>query len=333
MAEDVLAPDQAEIDNYEETDIFAWANNLVQYKDELAVDLFLINKNSVLYKTTISKELRKQLEPLFVDGILEYIMDGVDNGLIVRGFEKAASEEMVLQRTQVFKVERAREVLNWVKYQEQEIETFKEQEHDFGRMRGILARISHPELKQPAYAVKALTKANSMGARVGWMIREGKFVPFDADAVVRIPQDNQLLILGQDLYVFNESRLKQLFGYDAKEASVAEQKIADIEANFQITYPEGMDLQSMIAGNRSVIKKLQKLNPTTVKQQELLDHAEDLDIDLMADDSGAIIIMDKKDANKFVNLLNDDYMESALTGQRYEIVRKRLIKPDKEETL
>jgi hypothetical protein len=331
MQEDVLAPDQAEIDHYQETDIFAWANNLVQYKDELVIDLFLINKNSVLYKTTVSKELRKQLEPFFIDGILEYIMDGVDNGLIVRGFEKAASEEMVLQRTQVFKVERAREVLNWIKYQAHEIEVFKESEHDFSRMRGLIARISHPELKQPAYAVKVLSKSNSMGARIGWMIREGKFVPFDADAVVRIPQDNQMLILEQDLYVFNESKLKQLFGYDAKEALIAEQKIAEIEANFQLTYPEGMNLQKMLAGSKSAIKKLQKIVPSSVKQQELLDHAEELDIDLMADDSGAIIIMDKKDANKFVNLLNDDYMESSLTGQRYEIVRKRLYKPDNDD--
>jgi hypothetical protein len=331
MQEDVLAPDQAEIDNYQETDIFAWANNLVQYKDELSIELFLINKNSVLYKMTVSKELRKQLEPFFIDGILEYVMDGVDNGLIIRGFEKAASEEMVLQRTQVFKVERAREALNWIKYQEREIEVFKDSEHDFTRMRGIIARISHPELKQPAYAIKALTKSNSMGAKVGWMIRDGKFIPFDADAVVRIPQDNQLLILEQDIYVFNESRLKQLFGYDAKEASIAEQKIAEIEANFQITYAEGMNLQKLIAGSRSAIKKLQKINPHAVKQQEMLDHAEELDINLMADDSGAIIMMDKNDANKFVNLLNDDYMESPLTGQRYEIVRKRLIKPDKEE--
>ncbi|HET9098289.1 MAG TPA: hypothetical protein VFN51_01595, partial [Candidatus Saccharimonadales bacterium] len=101
MAEDILAPDQQEIDNYTETDIFAWANNIVRLKDELDIDLYFINKNYVLYRTRISRELKKQLEPKFIDGILEYVLDGIDNGLIVRGFEKAADEEMVLQRTQV----------------------------------------------------------------------------------------------------------------------------------------------------------------------------------------------------------------------------------------
>lgn len=333
MEQDILAPDQAEIANYTETDIFAWANNLVQYKDSLKIELFLINKNFILYRTAIAKELQKQLEPLFIDGILEYILDGAENGLVVRGFEEAEDEEGVLQRTQVFKVEKAREALNWLKTQEHAIEIFNDEEHDFKRMKGILARVSHPDIKQAIYIVKVLPQSNIMRGKAGWMIREGKFVAFDADAAIRIPPDNQLLIIDQDLYVFSQSRLKQLFGYDAKEASIAEKKVAAIEANFQLSFPEGLTLQHMVAGKKSTIKKLQKIEPTAVKQQELLDHAEEMDIDLMADDSGAIIIMDGKDLDKFVNLLNDDYLESGLTGQRYEIVRKRPIKPQEDQAL
>ena len=33
---------------YNETDIFLWANNLVQYKDELKFDLYFISKNYML---------------------------------------------------------------------------------------------------------------------------------------------------------------------------------------------------------------------------------------------------------------------------------------------
>ncbi len=331
MAEDILAPDQADIDNYKETDVFAWANNLVQYKGELKIDLFLMSKKFTLYKTTIAKELRKSLEPLFIDGILEYILDGAETGLVVRGFEEAEDEEGVLQRTQLFKVEKAREAINWLKTQEHEIETFKEAEHDFKRMKGIIARVTHPSIKQQIYLVKVLPQANIMGGRAGWMIREGKFVPFDADAALRIPMDNQLLILDQDMYVFSQTRLKQLFGYDAKEASIAEKKVQAIETNFRLSFPEGVTLQMMVAGKKNVIRKLQKIETDHVKQQEIIDHAEELDIDLMQDDSGAIIIEDSKALDRFVNLLNDDYMESALTGQRYEIIRKKPIKPTEDE--
>jgi Domain of unknown function (DUF4868) len=331
MDEDILAPDQAEVDNYQETDIFAWATNSAQFKNDLTIELFLLSKSYIPYKTKVSKELHKQLEPLFIDSLIEYVLNGAETGLIVRGFEEAESEEMVLQRTQLFKVDKAREALNWIKFQEHELEVFNDEEHDFSRIRGVIARVTHPEIGYSMYVVKALPRSNVMRGKVGWMLREGTFVPFDADAALRIPADNQLLIIDQDIYVFSQSKLKQLFGYDAKEASVAEQKIAAIESHFQLTYPEGMTLQQMLTGKKSTIKKLQKIDPTSVTQQALLDHAEELDIDLMADDSGAIILMDTKDVDRFVNLLNDDYVESALTGQRYEIVRKRPLKPDEEE--
>ena len=105
MDADTVAPkDGFEPENYQETDVFAWANNLVQYKDELKVELFFISKNYVLYKTALAEGLKKQLEPIFIDEMLEYILEGIDKGLIVRGFEDAEAEEHVLQRTQVHKV-------------------------------------------------------------------------------------------------------------------------------------------------------------------------------------------------------------------------------------
>jgi flagellar biosynthesis/type III secretory pathway chaperone len=171
-----------------------------------------------------------------------------------------------------------------------------------------------------------------MQGKAGWMVRAGKFVPFDADAALRIPGDNQLLVLDQDMYVFSQARLKQLFNYDAKEASIAENKVTEIAANFKLSFPEGQSLQTLVADKKSIIKKLQKLDTTRVSQEQLIDHANELGIDLMEDDAGAIIIMDDKDMGKFVNLLNDDYMESALTGERYEIIKKKPLRQTDDES-
>lgn len=331
MADDILALEKADADNYAETDIFAWANNVVQFKDELKIDLFLINKNYVVYKTKLAEALGKQMEPLFVDEILEAVLEGAGMGMQVRSFEEAEAEDNVVQRTRLSNVDKAREVLNWVKTQEHEIELFVEEEHDFKRIKGIMARITHRELKQPAYVFKVLPQSQIMRGRVGWMLRGGKFIPFDADAAVRIPSDNQLLLLDQDLYVFNQAKLKALFGYDAKEASIARQKVAEIEANYALSFDEGLDMQTMVKDKKSTIKKLQKLEVGKVKQEDLLNHAEEMGVELITDDSGAIIIMDDKDMTKFVNLLNDDYMESPMTGERYEIIKKKLLKPENEE--
>jgi len=312
--------------NYRETDVFAWANNLVQFKDELKIEVFFFNKNGVVYKTNLIGELKKQLEPLFIDEILEYVLEGADNGLIVRGFEEAESEENVLQRTRLSNVEKAREVLNWLKTQEHEIELFNEEEHDIKRMKGIIARVGHPQMPKRFYVLKQLPQSQVMKGSAGWMIRDNKIIQFDADAALRIPPDNQLLVLDQDMYVFSEAKLKSLFGYDAKQAAIAEKKVREIEENFKLSFGEGDSIQSLIKGKGKIIKKLQKMDATRVTQDQLLEHAEEMGIEMMTDDAGAIIIMDGKDMDKFVNLLNDDYMESPMTGIRYEILSKKELK-------
>lgn len=331
MDEDILKNEDAEMQNYQESDVFLWANNLVQYKDDLKIDIFLINKNYVVYKTARGGGISKQLEPIFIDEMLEYVLEGAAKGMLVRDFEAAEAEDNVLQRTRLSNVDKAREVLGWVRTQEHEIEVFVEDDHDFRRIKGVMARVSHAEMDKPFYIFKVLPQSNIMRGKQGWMLRGEKFVPFDADAALRIPTDPQLLILDQDIYVFNQTKLKQLFGYDAKEASIAQYKIEEIERNFKLTFDGENNMQTLVKGKKSIVKKLQKIDPTAVKQDDLLSHAEEMGVELMQDDSGAIIIMDDKDLTKFVNLLNDDYIESPLTGERYEIVRKKPLKPEEAD--
>jgi len=328
MENDIL---KNELPEYVETDIFLWANNLVQYKDDLKIDVFLINKNYVVYKTARSGAIAKQLEPIFIDEMLEFVLDGAGKGMIVRDFEAAEAEDNVLQRTRRGNVEKLQEVLNWVNTHAAEIETFVEEEHDFRRIKGIMARVSHPELDKPFFVFKVLPQSQIMRGKQGWMLRDGKFVPFDADAAVRIPTDPQLLLLDQDLYVFSQPKLKALFNYDAKEASVAAAKVAEIEAQYTLSYDGENNLQTLIKGKKSLIKKLQKLNIGALTQEQITQQAEELGLDLMQDESGKIILMDDKDLATFINLLNEDYMESPITGERFEIIKKKPLKLEEDE--
>lgn len=320
----------AETDNYEETDIFLWANNLVQYVDDLKIDLYFFNKNYTVYKTKLGGEVARQLRPLFIDELLEYVLGGIDKGLIVRDFEEAEKEDNVLQRTRIKNVDKFVEVLGWLRHQQSAIEMFSDEEHDLKRMKGVVAVCKHADM-ETFYVIKSLPTSQLMKGPTAWTLKDGIFKPFDKMTALKIPGENQLLAVGQDLFVFNQSKLKQLFGYDAKAASVARQKVAEIEANFRLNFAEGVSMQSLVKGKPSTIKKLQNIQPGAVKQQELVDHAEEMGVELMEDDSGAIIIMDDKDLTRFVNLLNDDYIESPMTGQRYEIIRKRPLKLSDED--
>jgi flagellar biosynthesis/type III secretory pathway chaperone len=226
-----------------------------------------------------------------------------------------------------------REVLGWLKTQEHEIELFVEEEHDMKRIKGVIARLTHKEMDKPVYIIKALPQSQVMQGKTGWMLRNNKMVPFDADAALRIPNDNQLLVLDQDLYVFNQSKLKTLFGYDAKEAYIAEQKVREIEENFRLSFADGASIQDMVKGKRPLIKKLQKLETAKMTQEDVINRSDEMEVGLMEDDGGRIIIMDDKDLSRFVNVLNDDYYESPVTGLRYEITGKKEMKPADEEEL
>lgn len=310
----------------DETDIFAWANNLVQYIDELKIELFLFNKNFTVYKTKLSGDVQRQIRPLFLDEIMEYILGGIEKGLMVRKFEDAEAEEGVLQYTSTSNVDKLTTVLNWIRNEKHNIELFEESEHDLKRMKGVAAHFTHKDLPKNFTVIKNLPTSQIMKGPTAWMLKDGIFKPFDEMTALKIPADNQLMVSGTDLFVFNQARLKQLFGYDMKASSLAAQKVAAIEANFKLSFAEGFSLQAMVKGKPSTIKKLQNIEPSLVKQQDLIDHAEELGIDLMIDETGAIIIMDDRDLVKFVNLLNDDYVESNMTGLRYEIKSKRILK-------
>lgn len=334
---DQLQPEvisETEEATYEPADVFLWANNLVPIKEELHIELFLFNKNFVVYKASVSKDLRKTLEPLLIDNLLEYVLTGAEEGMIVREFEEGEAEAgKVLQRTRLKNVDSARVVLSWLKTQEHEVEAFVEEEHDFKRIKGVVVRCSHPDLPKPFYVIKSLPGSALMKGSTAWLMKNGKFVPFDADGSLQIPADNQLLVLDQDIYVFNPAKLESLFGYNAKKYGIAVAKMKMIGETFKLSYQEE-SLEEMVKGKKSLVNKLQKLDPTVTNQEKLLEHADDIGIELMLDDTGAIILMDDKDLNKFVNLLNDDYMESPLTGLRYEIKSKKLLKePDEEELL
>jgi hypothetical protein len=320
--EAVLASDQ--------TDVFAWANNLFMYKDKLRFELFLMNKSNMLYRTNFAENLGRQLHALFIDAILEYVITGAGQGLVVRGFEEAESEENVLQFTRVENVEKLVEAMTWLGSQEKDMESFSEEDHDLKRMRGIIIRGTHPDMPRPFYIIKALSTSNVLKGVGAWMIGGNKFESLEDGAALRIPPDNQLLIVDDELYVFNQSKLERLFGYNAKKNAIAEKKVKQIEAHFNLSFGEDKTLQGMVKESKPLITKLQKIDPTAINQEALLDHAEDLGIELMVDENGAIIIMDQADLSKFITLLNDDYVESSLTGLRYEIKSKKLLKPAEE---
>jgi len=341
-------------------DIFAWANNLARVKNELEVEFFVVNKKYTVYQLPVAAELKPQIAPVFLYEILNEIEKGAGLGLEIREYEKSEAEPGVLLYSTRAQVNNAKVVLDTIENQRRDIETFNEYDHEFKTIKMIIARFSHKDFA-PFYIVKSISGASSLNERSAWEIgASGKLEEFKAATAFKVPTDNQVLIVkgaprhskldlesskkevakgdnksdwipGQArddtdyIFAFSPKKFEAMFGYAYKQQAIADKKVAQILERYQLNFPEGQDLNTLISGRTKTINKLQDLELGTKTQEEIVSYSEDMALDLMSSDDGAIIIMDGHDVDTFVSLLNDDYMTSDLTGLKYEIKGKKML--------
>ncbi|TAL14844.1 DUF4868 domain-containing protein [Patescibacteria group bacterium] len=313
-------------DENEPTDIFLWANNIDAVKKELEVELFLFNKNYTPYSTSFSKDLNAQIKPMFLYDLINFVNLGAGIGLSVRDYELSDAEENVLLRTDLGKVAHAQNIITMIEQQRGEIVEFSEGEHEFKRIKGIIARFTHKDgSAKPFYVVKQISQAQVLKGATAWEFRDGVFGAFTADFGLKISSDNQVLIVSDDIFAFSQTKFERLFNYDYKKQLLADQKVALIEKQFKLSFPDGLDLQSLVRDRPRAVNKLQKIEIGPVTQDQVIEYADDMQLEIMTDEAGAIIIMDGSDLDTFVNLINEDYIVSQITGKRYEVKSKRAL--------
>lgn len=308
------------------TDIFLWANQTDAVKLDLDVEFFLFNKNYTPYTTTLSGGLNAQVGPFFLYDLIGFVNLGAGTGLSVRDYEMTEKEDNVLLRTDLGKVSRADTLINLIEHERSSIVEFSEEEHEMKRIKGIVARFSQKDDKSKVfYVVKQVSAGQMLSGPTTWQFSGGKFEPFGADISWKVPTDNQVLIVGKDIFIFNQSKFERLFNYEYKKQLLADQKALEIEKHYKLSFADGMDLQSLVRERKKIVNKLQKLEVGTVTQEQAVSYADDMQLELMTDDQGSIIILDGNDLDQFVNLINEDYITSEITGRRYEIKSKRLL--------
>ncbi|HRQ86679.1 MAG TPA: DUF4868 domain-containing protein, partial [Candidatus Saccharibacteria bacterium] len=247
-------------------------------------------------------------------------------GMSVRDYELSESEENVVLHTTVEKVANAQSLINLIDHERHEIVTFSEVEHEMKRMKGVIARFTHKDKPGEAfYAIKQVMTSQLLSGAATWQFHGGKFESFAADVGWKVPADNQVLITGNDIFIFHQSKFEKLFGYEYKKQLLADQKVAEIESKYKLSFPDGLDLQSLVRERKKVVSKLQKLEIGAITQEQALEYADTMQLELMSDDEGSILIMDGNDLDMFVSLINEDYITSEITGRRYEIKSKKLL--------
>ena len=318
-----------------EFDVFLWANEIDEIKNNVSAELFLFNKNYTPFKIKYSDKLTGAVKALFMQSAIKYIIEEADKGLECREYEKADGEDKVIYRTSLDKVGRAETLIHLIENEYKDIDYFSENEHDFKKIKGIIAKFTYPggeDGTKTFYIAKILPASSALKGATSWELNGESFEPFSAEVALKMPDDNQVAIVDGTIIVFNQSKFENLFQYDYKSQVIAEAKAKELTERYKLSFAEGLTVDSLLAEKKPALKKVQAMDiAEQMPQEKLIDYADEMQLDLMTDDDGSIIIMDDKDLTMFVNLLNEDYYVSPINGKRYEIKSKKLLgEPDGE---
>ena len=125
-------------------DVFHWANEIDEIKNNVSVELFLFNKNYTPFKVRYSDKLTNSVKSMFMMEAIQYIIKEADKGLECREYEKSDGEEKVIYRTKLSNVGRAETLLHLIENEYKDIDFFSDNEYEFKKIKGILAKFSYP---------------------------------------------------------------------------------------------------------------------------------------------------------------------------------------------
>ncbi len=310
-----------------EFDVFQWANSVDEIKNNVSVELFLFNKNYTPYKVRYSDALMQAIRSMFMREAGEYIIKEADKGLECRDYELSDGEDKVVYRIALDKVGRAETLIHLIENEYKDIAYFTDDEYEFKRIKGIIAKFSYPgdDGQKTFYIAKNLAASAALKGKLSWELNGESFEPLTADIAIKVPEGNETAIVDGTIVIFNQSKFEKLFQFDYKQQVISEQKAKELEEAYKLSFPEGLTLNALLEDKKPLVKKLQAVEIGEMSQEQLLDYADEMKLELMTDDQNKIIIMDDRDLNMFVNLLSEDYFVSPVNGRRYEIKSKKLL--------
>lgn len=307
------------------TDIFQWANSVDAAKDDIEVDLFVFTKHYTVFSLAHSPRLTGRLKQLFLLDIIGTVETGAATGMAIRDIHVDDNVENAIDFIDLKSVSHAQEVIEQIAYDEK-LALFREQDHEIRKMHGVVARFSFKDKRKKSfYIFKRLQAAGILPSNKALEIDANSMLDtMQAQAAIEIKPGCEVLAVGEQIFVFNITKFTQLFKYDAKKRTQLDGMISQLNKHYKFSFPEGLSMQALAYETPALADKLLRCQPGRLSQDQIVEQADEFGLALMTDDaSNAIIIMDKRDATMFANLLNDDYLESNGTGAHYLAIKKK----------
>jgi hypothetical protein len=315
----------------EKFDVFQWANQVEEYKNNISCELFLFNKNYTPFKVRYSDTLTASVKAMFMLEAITYVNKEADKGLEQREYEESDGETHVVYRTNLENVTRAESLIHLVEKEYKDIEYFNDggSGAEFKKIKGILAKFSYlggDEGNKVFYIAKGIAGSSALKGATSWELNGESFEPFAAELALKMPEDNQVAIIDGNVVIFNQTKFINLFQYDYKAQMLADAKAKEINDKYKLTLEEGMTINDLLQDKKPLAKKLNDIDiPNAMSQKQVIEYCDEMQLELMSDENDSIIIQDDKDLAMFINLINEDYFVSPVNGLRYEIKSKKLL--------
>ena len=158
----------------EKFDVFQWANEVDEIKNNVSVELFLFNKNYTPYKVRYTDSLTANVKEMFLNAALKYVIEEADKGLECRDYELSDGEDKVIYRTQLDKVGRAETLIHLIENEYKDIDYFTDNEYEFKKIKGIIAKFSYPDEKNGGmkvfYIAKGIAASSAIKGAQSWAV-------------------------------------------------------------------------------------------------------------------------------------------------------------------
>jgi len=125
----------SEIKKINDFDVFLWANEIDEVKNNVSCELFLFNKNYTPFKIRYSEKLTNSVKQMFMGEAVAFVIKEADKGLECREYEKSDGENKVIYRTDLDKVIRAESLIRLVEKEYKDMKLTIKDDNEFLKLK------------------------------------------------------------------------------------------------------------------------------------------------------------------------------------------------------
>lgn len=313
-------------------DVFLWANKTDGRRDKLDVELFVITKSDEVFRADYDKIIKHQLFSLFLHGIIRTAQSNSVVGAKIVDYASSEGYQNALPAIRINDVPVAEAIMEYLEYT-QNIETIDLKHTEAKKLLALCARFTDKETDESFCIFKHLRPSSILvGNTVSYTISGGRMEELKSECALKIDPSDQVLVFDDVMFVFNKPKFESMFQYDPVSVAEARKNGKILDERLSIATPTvGQGIEFLCKDNRTLVKRLAKLNPVNMTRDVVEEIIRDYNVDLMTDATNdKLIIMDANDAKKLLDIVEDNFVRGT-NGTAYIAKNKEELEPKEDK--